>query len=262
MESKQAWADVVKLRTLPVQVAAHLTQRIVNGELPDGRAPSELDISQEFGVSRMVARETLKILASLDIVEIAQGRRVLVRPRAEWDYLSPLLVEWLPEEQVDELLRELHEMRLLLEPELAATAAAAISDETLARLRSELDRMAGLETEPDEYLEADLAFHMEICRAANNRILDRIMYSARWLLTASRRVTNQPPGSLRLATEAHGRIFAALGTRDPEAAREAMREHLRGNSPILAEKERKTKQAARTRDSDTRAATVDNLTRS
>jgi DNA-binding FadR family transcriptional regulator len=222
-----------------VQVAAHLTRRFVGGEIEEGRAPSELDISREFGVSRVVARETLKILASLDIVDIAQGRRVVVRPQAEWDYLSPLLAEWLPPEHVDELLRELHQMRELLEPELAAMAAAAITDETLERMRAELDRMASLESDPDAYLAVDHEFHMEICRAANNRILDRIMYSARWLGTASRRVTNQgSPESLRNATEAHARIYRALESRDPDAARAAMRTHVQGNAPLLARKER------------------------
>lgn len=234
--------DAVKVRTLPVQVAAHLTRRIVNGEIPDGRAPSELDITVEFGVSRVVARETLKILASLDIVDVAQGRRVVVRPRAEWDYLSPLLIEWLPEEIVDELLQELHAMRALLEPELAAMAAASITDETLARLREAVERMASLEGEPNAYLEVDHDFHMEICRAADNRILDRIMYSARWLGTASRRVTNEAPAGLRSATEDHARVLAALQSRDPDAAREAMRSHLQHNSSALASKKR---QAAR-----------------
>jgi DNA-binding FadR family transcriptional regulator len=221
-----------------VQVAARLTRRIVDGEIEESRAPSELDISREFGVSRVVARETLKILASLDIVDIAQGRRVTVRPRAEWDYLSPLLAEWLPEETVEELLRELHQVRELLEPELAAMAAAAIDDETLARLHEALDRMAGLESDPDAYLEVDHEFHMEICRAADNRILDRIMYSARWLGTASRRVTNQ--GSLARATEAHTLIYRALEARDPDAARAAMRTHVQGNAPLLAPKGRRS----------------------
>jgi DNA-binding FadR family transcriptional regulator len=241
MARRQELADVVKVRTLPVQVAAHLTRRIVEGEFDNTPAPSELDISAEFGVSRVVARETLKILASLDIVEIAQGRRVAVRPPSDWDYLNPLLAEWLPEEHVVELLQELHQMRLLLEPELAAMAAAHISEEALAGLREELDRMASLEEEPDDYLEVDHEFHMAICRAANNRILDRIMYSARWLGAASRRVTNEVPGGLHRATAAHIRIFAALEARDPDAAREAMRSHLQRNVPILAEKEQRTK---------------------
>lgn len=234
MVRRSRLADAVKIQTLPVQAAAHLVQRIVNGELSDGQALSELAISQDFGVSRAVARETLKLLASLDIVSIAQGRRVAMRPPAEWDYLNPQLSEWLPGHERDELLRELQEMRLLLEPELAAMAAVTISDEALTRLRTELDQMAALESEPDGYLQVDLAFHMGICQAADNRILDRIMYSARWLLTASRRVTNEAPNSLHNATEAHARIFTALHARDPGAAREAMRNHMQGNFPVLA----------------------------
>ncbi len=232
-----------------MQVAAHLTRRIVAGGIEAGRAPSELEIAREFGVSRVVARETLKILAALDIVDVAQGRRVVVRPRAEWDYLSPLLIEWLPTEIVDELLQELHQLRVLLEPELAAMAAASVTDETLARLRGEIGRMAELEADPEAYLEVDQEFHMEICRAADNRILDRIMYSARWLGTASRRLTNEAPaGSLHRATAQHTEIYEALVARDPEAARSAMRRHLSNNyTTLLAEKEQRSKRAARRR---------------
>ncbi|NGY64253.1 FadR family transcriptional regulator [Lentzea sp. NEAU-D13] len=248
MQRGQESPDAVKVRTLPVQVAALLTRRIVSGDIEDGRAPSELDISREFGVSRVVARETLKILASLDIVEVAQGRRVVVRPRAEWDYLSPLLIEWLPPEIVGELLQELHQMRVLLEPELAAMAAAGITEETLNRLKDGIDRMAVLEADPNAYLEVDHEFHMEICRAADNRILDRIMYSARWLGTASRRITNEAPAGLRRATAEHTEIYEALVARDPEGARAAMRRHLSKNySTLLAEKGKQTRRAARRR---------------
>ncbi|MFD4668857.1 FadR/GntR family transcriptional regulator [Lentzea sp. NPDC058450] len=247
MQRGQESLDAVKVRTLPVQVAAHLTRRIVLGEIEDGRAPSELDISREFGVSRVVARETLKILASLDIVEVAQGRRVVVRPPAEWDYLSPLLIEWLPAEIVGELLQELHQMRVLLEPELAAMAAACVTDEAVRRLKAEVDRMAELESDPNAYLAVDHEFHMEICRTADNRILDRIMYSARWLGTASRRITNEAPSALRKATHDHTEIYEAIVARDPDRARAAMRTHLANNSALLAEKEAQTRRASRRR---------------
>jgi len=247
MQRGQESPDAVKVRTLPVQVAAHLTRRIVSGDIEDGRAPSELDISREFGVSRVVARETLKILASLDMVEVAQGRRVVVRPPAEWDYLSPLLIELLPTEIVGELLQELDQMRVLLEPELAAMAATSVTAETLERLRDELDRMAALEGDPNAYLEVDHEFHMEICRAADNRILDRIMYSARWLGTASRRITNEAPAALRKATADHTEIYEALVAGDPAGARAAMRKHLANNATLLAEKEQQTRRATRRR---------------
>jgi DNA-binding FadR family transcriptional regulator len=89
---------------------------------------------------------------------------------------------------------------------------------------------------------------MEICRAADNRILDRIMYSARWLGTASRRVTNEAPAGLRRATAQHTEIYDALVARDPEGARAAMRGHLSNNySTLLAEKEQRSKRAAKRR---------------
>ncbi|MGH2928583.1 MAG: FadR/GntR family transcriptional regulator, partial [Solirubrobacteraceae bacterium] len=103
----------VKLRTLPLQVAGVVARRIASDELDDGLVPSELQISQEFGVSRAVSREALKVLASLDMVEISQGRRVVARPAAEWDYLNPLLMEWMPPQEVPRLLKELHDARLM-----------------------------------------------------------------------------------------------------------------------------------------------------
>jgi len=219
----------VKLRTLPNQVAGVLVRRIAGGELADGPVPSEQEISLEFGVSRAVVREALKILRALDMVEIAQGRRVTLRPAAEWDYLSPLLYDWLPPDQVDRILHELHAARLILEPAIAAQAAWAISDAILARLAELLEAMAAHEHDPDQYLELDLDFHMTICRATQNRIIDRFMYSSRCWQSASRRMTNQLPRALPLATAGHRAIYDALAARDPKRAETAMREHLMRN---------------------------------
>jgi DNA-binding FadR family transcriptional regulator len=224
----------VKLRPLPQQVGSVLVRRIASSELPNGLVPSEVQICIEFGVSRAVAREALKILAALDMVDIAQGRRVTVRPADEWDYTSPLLVEWLPSAQVHQLLRELHEARLVFEPSIAGKAAQNLTDAGLARLSDLLDAMAAHENDPDRYLELDLDFHMEICRATRNRILERFMYSSRWWQSASRRVSNRGLRALPSATAYHRRIYQALAARDPRAASAAMREHLMGNSLFFA----------------------------
>src|SRR5215469_14873845 len=142
----------VKLRTLPTQVAGVLVRRIVGGEFADGLAPSEQQIAVEFGVSRAVAREALKILQSLDMVDISQGRRVTLSSPAEWDYLSPLLVEWLPAVQIRRLLSELHEARLMFEPAIAAQAACSLTDADLVHLRELVEAMPALEHDPDRYL--------------------------------------------------------------------------------------------------------------
>ncbi len=220
----------VKLRTLPTQVAGVLARRIATGELADGLAPSEQQISLEFAVSRAVAREALKILHALDMVDIAQGRRVTLRPAAEWDYLSPLLIEWLPAGHVRRLLHELHEARLIFEPAIAAQAARTLTEEDLVRLGELVEAMAAHEDDPDRYLELDLQFHLAICRATRNRILGRFMYSSRCLQSASRRITNRAPHALPHATSRHRMIYEALAARDPKRAEAVMREHLMRNT--------------------------------
>lgn len=192
----------------------------------DSAAPSELDVAKEFGVSRVVAREALKALETLDVVAITQGRRFLVRPATQWDYLSPRLAEWLPPDLAEGLLGDLSDVRLLLEPELAARAARSADENTVQRLRALVDSMTELEDDPEAYLVADREFHAEICNASGNRLLERFMYSCRWLLTASRRVTNQTPSAIPSATKVHREICDAIQARDPERARGAMRAHL------------------------------------
>jgi GntR family galactonate operon transcriptional repressor len=224
----EAFGMEVKLLTLPRQVASVLVRRIATDDLPDGL--SEQHVMQEFGVSRSVAREALRILATLDMVEIAQGRRVALRPASEWDYLSPLLIDWLPSKYLHGLLVEGQMTRLLIEPALAAMAARRMSDGDLDHLGELVEAMAATVDAPDVYLQHDLDFHTAICRAAGNRILDRFMYSSRWWQTASRRISNRTPRSLPNATEHHRAIYEALRARDPKRAEEQMRRHLTENA--------------------------------
>ena len=130
-----------------------------------------------------------------------------------------MLVEWLPSPYVHELLKELHEARLVFEPAIAAKAAQTLTDASIARLRDCLDAMAAHEDDPDRYLKLDLEFHMEICRATRNRILDRFMYSSRWWQQASRRLSNRAPRALPEATKHHRKIYeASSAARDPRRA--------------------------------------------
>lgn len=218
--------NAIEVRKLPQQVALVLGRRVAAAH-PQAPAslPTEHEISSEFGVSRTVAREALGILRSLDMVSIAQGKRMTARPRREWDYLNPLILEMLQPDDMHQLLAELHDVRLLLEPEIAAWAAQRIEPDGIERLRQSVARMRELEADPDAYLDEDLAFHMELSWAHRNRVLERIVVACRWLLTASRRVTTTA-GDLRAVTRAHEQIYLAVAGRDPDAAHAAMVSHL------------------------------------
>lgn len=206
------------------QVTRVLAGRIVNGDL--GQPPTEQDICKEFGVSKTTAREVIGALAARGLVTVRHGRRMEIRPVSEWNHLDPLLLELNQDaEGVRRTLGDLHDLRMLLEPEIAARAALMATPEQLARIREAVERMEELEDDPDAYLEFDVDFHSELASATGNVVLAFVLDSVRELLRVSRRVTNLAD-KMPEATRAHRRIYEALLAREPETARQAMRTHL------------------------------------
>jgi DNA-binding FadR family transcriptional regulator len=212
---------------LSEQVICVLAERIVNGAIGSGvLPPTEQDICAEFGVSKTTAREVIAGLAGRGLVTVRHGRRMEIRPVAEWNHLDPLLLELNHDPaSVRRTLGDLHDLRMLLEPEIAARAALSATGEQLERIARALERMGELEDDPDAYLELDVDFHGELAAATGNVVLAFVLDSVRELLRVSRRVTNLV-GTMPDATLAHGRIYDARAAREPERARQAMRAHL------------------------------------
>jgi DNA-binding FadR family transcriptional regulator len=206
------------------QVTRVLAGRIVNGDL--GLPPTEQDICAEFGVSKTTAREVIGALASRGLVTVRHGRRMEIRPVSEWNHLDPLLLELNHDPaSVRRTLGDLHDLRMLLEPEIAARAALMATDEQLERMQHAVERMEELEDDPDAYLEVDVDFHSELASATGNVVLAFVLDSVRELLRVSRRITNLI-NKMPETTLAHRRIYEALVAREPETARQAMSAHL------------------------------------
>lgn len=215
----------IRAQKLGEQVLRILGRRIVQSD-GEARLPSEQEICAEFSVSRTVAREVISTLESLNVVRVSQGRRMVVRAREAWDYMNPLLIELHSPDDVRRVLADLHEVRLLIEPEIAAEAARQRTTEHLEKMKRAIEAMERSLDDPDEYLEHDVAFHTQLAHACGNIVLRRIVQSSRGLLSASRRVTNLIPGGLPIATQHHRNIYEAVVADDSDAARRAMIEHL------------------------------------
>ena len=219
----------VRFVKLSDQVTRELARRIANGEIgEDVPPPTELEICQEFGVSKSTAREVIRSLAERGFVDVRQGRRMQVRRAAEWNQLDPLMIELIDDPEVARrYLADVHYVRTLIEPEVAARAALSATDEQLARARASVDAMATLEDDPDAYLEADVAFHRELAAATGSVILGFVLDSLGELQRLSRRVTNRLLHRMPEATSEHRQILEAVAAHEPERAREAMQEHLK-----------------------------------
>ena len=195
-----------------------ILQRIVSGEYPPGSRLVETRIAPELGVSQAPVREALRDLEQLGCIVHEPFRGCSVRAFS-----------------ADELL-EAFPVRAALEALAARLAAERISENELLRLAELLETMraAARRDDPHGQSQANASFHATIVRAARNATLERqwalLEPFSRTFLTVS-----QPGLDLLALSERHIPILDALRARDPDAAAEAMHQHLMDAAELLKE---------------------------
>ena len=219
----------VRADKLSEKVTRVLAGRIVEAarSSSDVYLPTEQEVCEEFGVSKTVAREVMARLEALKLVTVRHGRRMQLRPSSDWNYLDPLMLELEDFEGVRRLLGELHEVRVLIEPEAAAHAAEAAEPDRIEAMREAIEGMKRNLERPEVFLEYDIAFHAEIVVSAKNRVISHLIDAIADLMRTSRRLTNMVPGGLPHAVEDHAAVLAAIEAGDSDRARQAMRDHIR-----------------------------------
>jgi DNA-binding FadR family transcriptional regulator len=120
----------------------------------------------------------------------------------------------------------LAEVRTMLEPEIAALAAQRIQESELATMREAVALMDRAGKDPQAYIEADLDFHLALAEGAGNPLILSLLDSIVGLLREQRLRIFRVPGGPERGQVHHKKILEAVERRDPEKAREAMREHL------------------------------------
>jgi len=201
--------------------------RIVSGSYPEGALlPGDAGLMQEFGVSRTVLREAMKTLSGKGLLNAKTRIGTRVTARAEWHLFDPDVLVWHAEVGLDAaFLSALGEMRLVLEPEAAALAAARRSPEQLAALYAWVDRMSGAGNSRREFVDADLNFHLEVARTAGNPFLRAISTLIEVALVAAltRSSPVDEPRGVENSAAQHRAIADAIATGNPEKARAGMR---------------------------------------
>jgi DNA-binding FadR family transcriptional regulator len=215
--------------TLSKRISRELLTRILRGEIASGNAlPSEEELASQFDVSRPVVREAVKELAVLGLVESRQGRSTRVTSADDWNQFAPELLAARSEVgAIDDFLLELLELRRLIETGASALAAARASEEDIARMTTQFERMEASVGDIERFTDADIAFHDALLGATGNHLLTRLIDMIGPVLRLGRiisleRRADGPVDSQR----GHRRVLDAVRASDPEAARLAMREHL------------------------------------
>ena len=208
-------------------VILRIKEMIHSGALaPGDRLPPEKELGELLGASRNSLREAVKALEVIRVLDVRRGDGTYVTS------LEPhLLLEVLSfaaDLHSDDSVLEMFAVRRMLEPQAAAHAARAMSDEEVAALASEVASVSG-DTDTEALVRHDSEFHRAIVAGLGNGYLSSLVESLAAHTVRARvwRGLTQGGAKDRTISE-HREIVAAIAAGDAELAAALMTAHIAG----------------------------------
>ena len=210
---------------------SHVVQQIgvgiVSGQFAQQSIlPGDAELMERFGVSRTVLREALRTLAAKGLIQAKARIGTRVRDKSDWNLFDGDVLIWHAEVGFDlQFLGYLSEMRIALELEAAALAAKRRTPLQIQHLYGWVEKMGAEGVSLDEFVDADLNFHLTVAAAAGNPFLRSISTLIEVALVALLTISSplEDPRRLARSVAGHRAIADAIAKRDPEGARQAMR---------------------------------------
>lgn len=213
-------------------MADDLAEKVLSGALKPGqRLPTEAELCEQYEVSRTVVREAIARLRSDGLLLSHQGRGMFVsdRPPARKFEIDHRSFESLPE------TISILELRLGVEVEAAALCATRRSTRDLADIRAQLAHADALQSKPETVeIHYDFSFHLSIARGAHNPFFYSFLKFLEPVIVPRFRLGDLITPEMRdryfaRINDEHQAVVRAIEDQDPDAARDAMRLHLRNS---------------------------------
>ncbi|EGF89301.1 galactonate operon transcriptional repressor [Asticcacaulis biprosthecium C19] len=210
-----------------------LGQSIVTGEYDGKTFPTEAELCQQYGASRTVMREAVKMLSAKGLLSSRQRQGTRIEPVDNWNMLDPDVLRWLMERPFsNKIFREFAQMRLAIEPQAAALAAEVQDKPAIAQIRDGLEGMIANTGDPEAGLQADIDFHVAILKASGNPFFWRLKPLINNALQLSIQLTNQISGHTA-SIAAHEAVLVAIENGDADAAKQASEAILRDSLKLI-----------------------------
>lgn len=197
---------------------------IDKGDLnPGDKLPSERELQEQFGVSRSILREALRVVESQGMINIIQGKGTYVRKPGLRTVIEPV------QRLINDgsiTLGHLMQARKILEPQIARIACANMTDSQLLMLEKDYNEMTKYLDYPERYVESDKNFHSRLAVCTGNPVFIIMNWPLTNLISCFLPLFYERPGSPQKVCLAHNSILDALKNRDPDAAEVAMKIHL------------------------------------
>lgn len=210
-----------------------LINYILEGNLKDGDfLPTEMELCQKLGVGRSTLREALKTLESKGIIQKKRGIGVIVVDKggeALRDILKLVLIRGRT------TMDELFEVRYTNEIRTAELAAIHANEEDLMDMKKYLKIMSNNSSSIDDYIQADIDFHLAIAEASKNKVFYLILNTIRPLLEEMIQLINKEYDYRpEITYKFHQKIYNSIRSKNPEKAVLAMDEHLKETRAALS----------------------------
>lgn len=212
--------------TLAEAAAENLTKFIKERNLTAGeKLPTEMELVEILGVGRNTVREALRMLVSRNIITIRHGSGSFVSEKygvAD----DPLGFYWMGDSY--RLTKDLQQLRIILEPPLAALAAQNASDEEIEKLGRILKELETLIARREDYTEKDMEFHVQVAECCHNGVVTNLFpVISKGVMVFAGEVHETEYEQTMIS---HRRIYEAIRERRPKDAEEAMQFHLLFNT--------------------------------
>lgn len=223
------------MHSLADQVAREIGRKIVASTYAPGQLiEDEGALTEHYKVSRSVIRDAIKILVGKNLLEVRRGIGTRVRSRHSWGLLDDDVLAWHLSAPVrPDFLRDLMDMRVVIEPEAARWAATSATDEAIEEIRKAQIDMEQETGSLQDFVVRDALFHRAILRASSNEILramEGMIFSA---LLTSIRLTNTNTKKNEASLPFHRDVANAIVAREPEKAAQSMKQLLVDTQTLL-----------------------------
>jgi len=212
--------DVIK------ELSNYILEGIIAGTIKKGdRIPSERELSERLGIGRSTLREAIKVIAMMGLLEVRTGQGTFVTEGNSDFYAAPLA--WgiiIAEKSIAELV----EARLLLESEAVYLATIRASEQELQAIENAMITMREACEGGDipTFVKADLAFHVSIANSAHNAVILQTLKAIRKLLEMWIGKVLVDMNAVKLTLVEHEEVYRGIVNKDPDVAREGIRNHL------------------------------------
>lgn len=201
-----------------------LGEAIVGGRYAVGSTiPPEQILCDELGVSRTVVREAVKSLVAKGLLITGPKLGTRVLPDESWNLFDADVIAWRSKAGLSpEFLRDLQDLRRVVEPAAVRMAAERATPEDVADIAAAYAGMERAVFEGGDYITFDLRFHQGLMRAAHNRLIGQMSNALGALLRTSFEISTSREDGPRSSLGMHRAVLDAVAAHRPEVAERAI----------------------------------------